>query len=99
MRKILIVFAFIGSFNFSFSQQSPESFPDGTLVGDWFKNYKKLQLKDLGKQYCITDFSVKHDSTIVQTRTIQAVIDRAFENGGGVIVIPKGVFLSGALFF
>lgn len=99
MRKILFVLAFIGSLNLSFSQQNQESFPDGTPVGDWFKNYQKLQLKDLGKQYRITDFGVKQDSTVIQTEVIQAVIDQASANGGGVIVIPKGVFLSGALFF
>ncbi|MFC0781083.1 glycoside hydrolase family 28 protein [Flavobacterium sp. HJSW_4] len=99
MRKILVVLAFIGGLNFCFSQQNQESFPDGTPVGDWFKNYQKLQLKDLGKQYRITDFGVKQDSTVIQTEVIQALIDQASANGGGVIVIPKGVFLSGALFF
>jgi len=99
MRKILFVLAFIGSLNLSFSQQNQESFPDGTPVGDWFKNHQKLQLKDLGKQYRITDFGVKQDSTVIQTEAIQAIIDQTSANGGGVIVIPKGVFLSGALFF
>ena len=40
-----------------------------------------------------------NDSTIVQTKKIQEVIDLAARNGGGVIVIPKGTFLSGSLFF
>lgn len=99
MRKILIVFVFIGSLNFSFSQQIQESFPDGTPVNEWFKNHQKLKLKDLGKQYRITDFGVKQDSTLIQTPTIQAIIDLVSANGGGIVVIPKGVFLSGALFF
>jgi polygalacturonase len=42
---------------------------------------------------------VGEDSTVVQTAQIQAVIDRAAAEGGGVIVVPKGVFLSGSLFF
>lgn len=42
---------------------------------------------------------MKQDSTLLQTVQIQAVIDKAAENGGGVVVIPKGTFLSGSLFF
>jgi polygalacturonase len=99
MKKILAILAFISSLTVSFSQQNEASFPDGTLISSWFKEHQKLQLKDLGKQYYITDFGVKRDSTLVQTQTIQAVIDQASANGGGVIVIPKGVFVSGALFF
>ncbi len=47
----------------------------------------------------ITDFGVSTDSTIVQTKAIQAVIDSAEAAGGGRIVIPEGTYLSGALFF
>ena len=49
--------------------------------------------------YVITHYGVKNDSTVVQTRAIQAVIDKAEENGGGCVVVPRGTFLSGALFF
>ncbi len=35
----------------------------------------------------------------VQTKELQAVIDRCASEGGGVIVIPRGTFLSGSLFF
>ena len=48
--------------------------------------------------YVITHYGVKNDSTVVQTRAIQAVIDKAEENGGGCVVVPRGTFLSGALF-
>ncbi|PBJ04390.1 glycoside hydrolase family 28 protein [Flavobacterium sp. ACN6] len=99
MKKILIILCFIGNAHFSFSQQQTNTFPDGTPIEKWFKNDTKLKLKDLGNQYTITNFGVKNDSTIVQTRALQAVIDKAGAGGGGVIVIPKGVFLSGALFF
>lgn len=51
------------------------------------------------KDYLITDFGVKTDSTRLSTLAIQQVIDSASLKGGGTIVIPKGVFLSGALFF
>lgn len=49
--------------------------------------------------YVITDYGVSTDSTKLQTKTIQDIIDKASANGGGTIVIPKGVYLSGALFF
>ena len=51
------------------------------------------------KDYILTDHGVKNDSTILQTQAIQNVIDSASAHGGGRIVIPKGTFLSGALFF
>lgn len=51
------------------------------------------------QEYEIVRYGVKADSTIVQTKAIQKVIDKAFAKGGGVIVIPKGTYLTGALFF
>lgn len=42
---------------------------------------------------------MKTDSTLIQTKAIQAVIDRAAQDGGGVIVVPTGTYQSGALFF
>ena len=51
------------------------------------------------QQYIITNYGVGTDSTKLSTTAIQQVIDKAHENGGGTIVIPKGVFLAGALFF
>lgn len=49
--------------------------------------------------YVITDHGVSTDSTKLNTTAIQSVIDKAESDGGGTIVIPKGVYLSGALFF
>ena len=95
-----LLICLIGFSQVTFSQDySKDSFPDGTEIPKWFKDYTKIELKNLGKQYKITDYGVKNDSTKVQTGAIQKVIDKASKNGGGVIVIPKGVFLSGALFF
>ena len=82
------------------AQQTPQNiFPDGTPMSPWFLDATKIKLSDLGKQYVITDFGAKRDSTIVQTQVIQKTIDEAARQGGGVVVIPKGTFLSGALFF
>ncbi|MBQ6033436.1 MAG: exopolygalacturonase [Prevotella sp.] len=76
-----------------------ERWPDGTVMDAWFKDTTKVDMTALGRQYVITDYGVKNDSTIVQTTAIQAIIDRAAQEGGGVVVIPQGTFLTGALFF
>ncbi|MBQ7440173.1 MAG: exopolygalacturonase [Prevotella sp.] len=76
-----------------------ERWPDGTVMDAWFKDTTKVDMNALGRQFVITDYGVKNDSTIVQTTAIQAIIDRAAQEGGGVVVIPQGTFLTGALFF
>lgn len=52
------------------------------------------------KDYVVTNYGVRPDEpTQPQTELLQAVIDRAASEGGGTIVIPRGTFMSGALFF
>lgn len=81
-------------------QAKKNLWPDGTVMSEWFNNTEKTDVNKLGKQYVITDYGVvANDSTLMQTAKIQAVIDRAANEGGGVIVIPRGTFLTGALFF
>lgn len=58
-----------------------------------------LALVASAKDYVITQYGVVRDSTVLQTRLIQGVIDKAETAGGGTIVIPRGTYLSGALFF
>ena len=74
-------------------------FPDGTPIPEWFTNTEKVDVETLGKKYVVTDYGVKNDSNVIQTEQLQAVIDKAAEEGGGVVVIPQGTFLSGSLFF
>jgi polygalacturonase len=50
-------------------------------------------------RYVVTDHGAIGDGTTVNTQALQAVIDRCAAEGGGVIVVPAGTFLSGALFF
>lgn len=76
-----------------------ERFPDGELIPDWFNKDKIIDIHTLGKQYRLTDYGVVSDSTFLQTDKIQEIIDLAARNGGGVIVVPEGTYLSGALFF
>ena len=78
---------------------SQEKFPDGKIIPDWFYKNEKTNINGLGKNFLITDYGVVNDSTLLQTEKIQAVIDLASNNGGGVVVIPEGTYLSGALFF
>ena len=51
------------------------------------------------KVFNVKDFGAKGDSTVVETKAIQAAADAAYANGGGVVVIPAGIYPSGALFF
>lgn len=76
-----------------------KTFPDGSAVPAWFNNTATPKVDKLGKKYVITDYGVVNDSTIIQTPALQAVIDKAAGEGGGVIIIPEGTFLSGSLFF
>ena len=99
-KAYLYIFCILGIMQLSCAQKSENDFfPDGIKIPDWFKDVTKVNYKTLGKAYIITDFGVENDSTQLQTITIQKIIDTASTNGGGVIVIPKGTFLSGALFF
>lgn len=78
---------------------APEVWPDGTPMDAWFRDTTKVALADLGQRYVITDYGVVNDSTKLQTELIQRVIDMASTDGGGVVVVPKGTYLSAALFF
>ena len=96
----LIVLSSLSLILFSCAPETQKDcFPDGTEIPEWFSDASKFQLKDLGKPYIITDFGAVQDSSVIQTEIIQGVIDKASSEGGGVIIIPKGTFLSGALFF
>jgi hypothetical protein len=98
-KKLLSFSAFLFLMACSTSKPTAELWPDGTPISDWFRKTDKLVIEDLGKAYPITEYGVVADSSLLQTEAIQAIIDSAAANGGGVIVIPEGVFLSGALFF
>lgn len=50
------------------------------------------------KKYIITDYGAIADGQTVNTEAIQKVIDKCYAEGGGVIIIPKGTFLTGAIF-
>ena len=80
-------------------QPKQELWPNGEVMSEWFGDTTKVKLADLGRQYVLTSYGVRQGTTDIQTREIQAVIDRCAEEGGGVIVVPKGTFYTGSLFF
>ena len=89
-----------GLIQHAFSQGGGSNlFPDGSSISNWFLDTAKVNLSQLGHQFVITGFGAQMDSTLIQTAAIQSAIDEAARQGGGVIIIPKGTFLSGALFF
>jgi polygalacturonase len=55
-----------------------------------------VKTKAQGKVFNILDYGAKPDSSIVNTQAIQKAIDACFF--GGIVVIPSGTFISGALF-
>ena len=81
------------------AKKTVETWPDGTEMDAWFQNTAKVDVNTLGRRYVITDYGVMLGSSEVQTAKIQAVIDRAAQEGGGVVVVPQGTFMTGALFF
>lgn len=101
LKNALLLMVFLVAFSLqALSQKNQHDlFPDGTAIPKWFSDTAKVELKLLGKSYTITDFGATQDSTVVQTKAIQKTIDEAAANGGGVIIIPEGTFMSGALFF
>jgi polygalacturonase len=51
------------------------------------------------ERFVITDLGAVGDNSTINTKAIQAAIDKCAKTGGGVLVVPKGTFLSGALYF
>lgn len=49
-------------------------------------------------RFVISDFGATADGKTVNTKAIQAAIDKCASSGGGVVVVPKGTFVSGAIF-
>jgi polygalacturonase len=50
------------------------------------------------QRYNIAEHGAIADGKTLNTKAIQAVIDECAQKGGGTVVIPKGIFLTGALF-
>ena len=78
--------------------KSQNVFPDGTPMASWFLTADVPKLENMGTPYDITKYGVADDGK-VYTRQLQDLIDYIGEGGGGVLVVPKGTYYTGALFF
>lgn len=78
--------------------QAKDLWPDGSEIPQWFRQVTPTDVSKLGKLYKVTDYGVKDDGQIY-TSQIQKLIDDVAKNGGGVICIPKGTYMTGAIFF
>lgn len=67
-------------------------------TGKLYSTFKIEAHKSAEKLYNIAERGAVGDGKTLNTKAIQAVIDECGQNGGGTLVIPKGVFVSGALF-
>ncbi len=99
MRRIFMMTLLLGLCLNIDAKQKEQLWPDGTTIDAWFSDTSAVDVAKLGRRYVVTEYGVKTDSTIVQTQALQGVIDRCAQEGGGVVVIPRGTFLSGSLFF
>lgn len=80
------------------SKKKSDLFPDGTEIPAWFRENVPVNIDSLGKKYVLTDYGIFADGRL-HTEEIQALIDKAATDGGGVIVIPRGTFMTGGLQF
>ena len=49
------------------------------------------------KTYNIEDYGAKGDSLTINTKPIQKAIDNCSKNGGGIVLIKEGIFISGTI--
>ena len=85
----------------SFAKKGIDSghlWPDGTPIAPWFFDTTRVDISRLRKQYVLTDHRIFADGRI-HTAEIQALIDKAASEGGGVIVVPEGTYMTGGLHF
>ncbi|XCF05984.1 glycosyl hydrolase family 28 protein [Tamlana crocina] len=58
---------------------------------------KTYQKKTNNKEYLVTDFGVVGNSSTLNTKALQQLIDNVNKENGGTLVFPKGQYLSGGL--
>lgn len=83
---------------FAAKKVKQDTWPDGSVISQWFKSTEPVDITKLGKAYRLTDYGIFADGR-VHTTEIQALIDKAAQEGGGVIVVPQGIYVTGGLQF
>lgn len=68
------------------------------LVLSFICTGRLLAANETQKRYLITDNAAIGDGQTINTKNIQATIDQCAAKGSGIVVVPKGVFLTGAIF-
>jgi alpha-L-rhamnosidase len=63
-----------------------------------FRSFEKTTLLNREQRYNIAEKGALGDGKTLNTKVIQAVIDECAKSGGGTLVVPKGIFVSGSLF-
>lgn len=96
LKSLLLIFFVLPTA--SQAAPKPELWPDGTAMDSWFHEVPETVGNGDSKQYRLDSCGIVPD-TALHTMDIQAVIDSAAANGGGVIVVTPGVFRTGALVF
>lgn len=56
-----------------------------------------INISSLARNYNITSYGAVGDGVTLNTKAIQKAIDQAYTDGGGIVVIPKGKFVSGSI--
>jgi polygalacturonase len=56
-----------------------------------------FQITVFSAEYSIITFGAVADGKTLNTTQIQATIDKANQNGGGIVIVPKGNFLTGSI--
>ena len=92
------LFLFILCLSSAAKKETGRLWPDGTQIVSWFFDTTPVDISKLGKQYILTDYRIFADGRI-HTTEIQALIDKAAAEGGGVIVVPEGIYMTGGLHF
>ena len=62
-----------------------------------FYLFTLLPLKTIARDYVITDFGAKSDTTVVSTDAVQQCIDLCSADGGGRVVVPAGQYVIGTI--
>jgi exo-poly-alpha-galacturonosidase len=68
------------------------------IAGAAFGQTAGPALRQAKRRYVITEFGAVADGKTVNIKAIQRAIDQCAGSGGGVVVVPQGTFLSGAIF-
>ena len=97
MRKFL--FCALLAFLPWISVPAADYWPVGSPVDGCFSARRHPVSGAEARRFKITDYGAVRGSDALQTAAIQRTIDAAAAAGGGTVVIPKGAWYTGALFF